>query len=155
MSFRILGIDPAPFRPLFALDEAGLACAGAQRRLVDVTPGYPDRIEIRDAEPGEVVLLLNHVHHAVANPYRASHAIFVAQSSQQRFDRVDEVPAAMRRRLLSLRAFDQDDLMIDADVVEGRDVERLIERQLGDPRVRYVHAHYAKPGCYAARIERA
>jgi hypothetical protein len=26
---------------------------------------------------------------------------------------------------------------------------------LADPHVAYLHAHYAKPGCYAARIDRA
>jgi hypothetical protein len=40
-------------------------------------------------------------------------------------------------------------------VVEGAQVEPLIERLLGDARTAYVHAHYARRGCFAARIERA
>jgi hypothetical protein len=61
----------------------------------------------------------------------------------------------MRRRLLSLRAFDEQGMMIDADVADGAQVEPLIERLLGDARTAYVHAHYARRGCFAARIERA
>ncbi len=60
----------------------------------------------------------------------------------------------MRLRPMSLRAFDADDLMIDADLVDGREMESVVERFFDDPRVAYIHAHYAKRGCYAARIER-
>ena len=67
----------------------------------------------------------------------------------------DHLPEVMRRRLLSLRAFSAEGSMVDADVIEGREAAPLIERLLGNPQVAYIHAQYAKPGCYAARIERA
>ena len=95
MSFRILGLDPAPFRHLYGLSDDALAEHGVQRHVADAKPGFPDRVEVRDAEPGEMMLLLNYTHQPADTPYRASHAIF------------------------------------------------------------YLHAHYAKRGCYAARIERA
>ena len=65
------------------------------------------------------------------------------------------MPEPLRVRLISLRAFDGRHQMADADVVAGQDLEGAIERFLADPDVRYLHAHYAKRGCYAARIERA
>ena len=154
MSFRITGLLPEPFRHLFGLPDAELRSLGARRYVVDANPGFPDRIEVRDAEPGETVLLVNHVHQPADNPYRASHAIFVREGANTPCDVVDEVPEAMRRRLLSLRAFDPDHLMIDADVVDGERVEELIDRLFANPRVAYIHAHYAKRGCYAARIDR-
>ena len=67
----------------------------------------------------------------------------------------DDLPEVMRKRLLSLRGFSGEGMMVDADVVEGREAEPLIERLFADPQVAYIHAHYARPGCYAARIERA
>lgn len=155
MHFRILGLDPAPFIPLFGQGEAQLAARGAERFVADASPGYPDRIELRDAEPGETVLLLNHTHLDEDTPYRASHAIFVRERARRRYDRIDEVPESMRRRLLSLRAYDERHRIVAADIVDGSGVEGLIERLLDDVRVRYLHAHYAKRGCYAARIERA
>ncbi len=155
MSFRITGLDPKPFQHLFGRSVEELRQHGVVRYLVDAKPGYPDRIEVRDAEPGESVLLLNYTHQPADNPYHASHAIFVLEGASAAYDRIDEVPDAMRIRPISLRAFDADDLMIDAEVVDGREIERVIERFLADPRVAYAHAHYARRGCYAARIDRA
>ncbi len=154
MPFRIQGLDAAQFQPLFALSNESLAEQGIHRCIADVSPGYPDRIELRDAEPGESLLLLNYTHQPAETPYRASHAIFVLENATQRFDRDGEIPPALRRRLLSLRAFDAADMLVDADVVHGREVEPVIERLLANPRAAYLHAHYAKPGCYAARIDR-
>jgi hypothetical protein len=149
-----MGLDPKPFQHLFGQPAEELGKQGVVRYLVDSKPGYPDRIELRDAEPGESVLLLNYTHQPANNPYRSSHAIFVLEGASVAYDRIDEVPDAMRIRPMSLRAFDADDLMVDADVVDGHQLERLIARFLADARVAYVHAHYARRGCYAARIDR-
>ena len=154
MSFRITGLDPGPFRPLFGLPAEELRIHGVVRYFVDVKPGYPDRIELRDAEPGESVLLLNYLHQPARNAYRSSHAIFVREGATAAYDRVNDVPEAMRIRPISLRAFDADDLMIDADVIGGHELDGVIERFLADPRVIYLQAHYARRGCYAARIVR-
>jgi hypothetical protein len=155
MAFRISGLSPEPFRHLYGLSDAELAKHGARRYLVDAPTGYPDRIEMRDASPGETVILLNHVSQDADTPYRASHAIFVREGAEETYDRVDEVPEAMRSRLLSLRAFDKDGMMLDADVIEGREIETVIARFFADPKVDYIHAHNARRGCYAGRIDRA
>ena len=155
MSFRIQGLSPEPFAVLYGLPDEALAARGVIRYVADKTPGFPDRVEMRDAEPGETVLLLNHVCQPANTPYRAAHAIFVREGAARAFDEVDIVPEVLRPRLLSLRAFDEAGMMVDADIVEGVQVERLIARLLDDARVSYVHAHYAKRGCYAGRIERA
>ena len=76
------------------------------------------------------------------------------ESAVTAYDRTDEIPEPMRLRSLSLRAFDAHDLMIDADLAEGRELEGVIERFFANPAVAYMHAHYAKRGCYAARIDR-
>jgi hypothetical protein len=155
MSFRILGLSPDPFRHLFHRPEAELAAFGALRCTADVRPGYPDRVELRDAEPGETLLLVNWTHQPAPTPYRASHAIFVREGAQRAYDRVDAVPEVFRSRTLSVRAFDAADMMSDADLVDGREVERAIERLLRDAGTAYLHVHYAQRGCYAARVERA
>ena len=155
MSFRITGLDPAPFRHLYGLTDAELATQGARRIVADARPGFPDRVEVRDAEPGERLLLLNHTHQPADTPYRASHAIFVREGAERAYEGVDEIPEPLRARTISLRAFDDSGEMVDADLVDGRELENLIERLLANPEVSYLHAHYAKRGCYAARIERA
>jgi hypothetical protein len=155
MGFRIRGLSPEPFRHLFGLDDAALAAAGVRRYVVDQAPGYPDRIEVRDLERGETALLLNYTHQPADTPYRANHAIFVREGATTAYDAVDEVPQVIRIRPISLRAFDDAHLMVDADLVDGGEMERAIERMLAQPTVAYLHAHYAKRGCYAARIDRA
>lgn len=155
MSFRITGLDPAPFRHLYGLSDEELAARGAKRCVADQKPGFPDRVELRDAEPGESVLLINHTHQPADTPYRASHAIFVREGAERAYSAVDVVPEPLRGRPISLRAFDGDHMMVDADLVDGRELESLIKRLLADPKVSYLHAHYARRGCFAARIERA
>ncbi len=155
MSFRIKGLSPEPFVPLYGLADAELAARGVLRYAVDKSPGFPDRIEMRDAAPGETVLLMNHVCQPADTPYRAAHAIFVREGATKVFDEVGVVPDVLRRRLLSLRAYDDKGMMIDADVVDGPQVEDVIRRLLDNSAVSYIHAHNAKRGCYAGRIERA
>jgi len=154
MSYRITGLSPDAFRPLFGLSNEELATRGVRRYIADSKPGFPDRVELRDAEPGESVLLLNYTHQPADTPYRASHAIFVLEGAKERYDQVDSVPSAMQSRTLSLRGFNQDNFIIHADLAEGTHLEGTIQRFFADPRVAYIQAHYAKFGCYAARIDR-
>jgi hypothetical protein len=154
MSFRISGLDGAVFSHLFGLSDEDLARQGAVRYIADAKPGFPDRIELRDAEIGESLLLVNHVHQPADTPYRASHAVFVLEGAREPFDRVDVVPPTFRSRVLSLRAYDDRHMMIDAELCAGQDVEAAIARLFQDRRIAYLHAHYAKRGCYAARIDR-
>lgn len=154
MSFRITGLPAQPFAHLFGLDDAELARHGALRLMTAEGDRHPDRIELRLARPGEAVLLVNHEHQGADTPYRSRHAIFVREHAAASYDAVGHVPAALRS-LMSLRAFDAQGMMVDADVAEGEAVEGLIERLLGQPEVAYLHAHYARRGCYAALIRRA
>ena len=155
MGFRVIGLDPAPFLPLYGLDDAALAARNARRVRVGADGGVPDRVELRDLREGEVALLVHHVHQPAATPFRASHAVYVLEGATRARVVEGRLPAVLRRRLLSLRAFDAGDMMVDADVVDGEAATHRLTAMWGDARVAYVHAHYARPGCFAARIERA
>jgi hypothetical protein len=155
MSFRIQGLPVAPFVPLFGMDEPELAVRGVVRRVVDEPVGFPCRVSLRDAEPGETVLLLNFEHLAVASPFRSRHAIYVREYAQEYRPEVDEIPEVLACRLLSVRSFDASGMMVDADLVAGVVAARLIEQQLANPTVAYLHLHSAKPGCYVAQALRA
>ena len=154
MPFRVSGLNPEPFCHLYGLSEAQLLAQGARRYTVDKTPGFPDRIELRDLAPGETALLVNYTHQAADPPYRASHAIFVREGAQKCVSVIDEIPEVMQRRMLSLRAFDAAHMMVDATLVDGRQARETVERLLSNDSVAYIQAHYAQRGCYAARIER-
>jgi hypothetical protein len=119
MSFVIEGIDPAPFQALFGRSDAELATLGVIRMIADAKPGFPCRVTLEDAEPGEAVLLLNHEHLPADTPYRSRHAIFVREGADTAARYEDAVPVQLSGRLLSVRAFDDGDMMTDADVTEG------------------------------------
>jgi hypothetical protein len=152
MSFRITGLPAENFSHLFSLDDAELASLGAVRRTAQ--HGAPCRISLTDATPGDEVILVNYEHHPVDSPYRMRFAIYVRQG-EQTYDKVDEVPAQLRTRQLAARAFDADGMMIKFELVEGTKLEGAIERLFGEPGAAYLHLHYAAPGCYAARVDRA
>ena len=155
MAFRVTGLSPEPFRHLYGLSDDELAAHGAKRYVAGEDGGFPDRIEMRDARPGESLFLLNHLYQPADTPYRGSHAIFVLEGAEQSYDRIDEIPEVMRTRLLSLRAFDNAGMMLDGEVVEGRQIEGVIERFFANPDVDYIHVHNARRGCYSGRIDRA
>ncbi|MDB5676333.1 MAG: hypothetical protein JWM65_3315 [Sphingomonas bacterium] len=153
--FVIRGLDPAPFAPLFALDDEALAALEARRVVATSKPGFPCRVSLEDAEPGETLILANFEHLPVASPFRSRHAVYVRAAAGDPAEYRDTLPAQFRTRMLSLRAFDEAGMMVDADLADGREAETMIERMLADPAVAYLHAHFAKPGCFAARIDRA
>jgi len=154
MSFRVRGLSPDPFRKLFAMNDAELQAIGARRVVAD-GDGFPCRVSMAHAKVGEELILCNYEHQPGHSPYRSNHAIYVARDSREAFDDIDVVPEVMSTRLLSVRAFDRDHMIVDADVVEGADAAKLFERLLGNPETEYLHVHNAKRGCYSGRVERA
>lgn len=152
MSFRITGLPAEKFQPLFAMSDAELKRQGALRLTAD-GPGYPCRVSLTDAAPGDELILVHYEHQDADTPFRASHAIYV-RPGEQRYESVAEVPLQLRKRLLSIRAYDQSGMMLEADVAEGAVVEPVIARMLGNDKVSYLHLHYARQGCYAARVDR-
>ena len=155
MPFRVKGLDRSQFEPLFALGDAELEVRGMRRLIADAKPGFPCRVSLDDAVPGERVLLLGYEHQPAHSPFRASGPVFVRESARTTFDATDRLPPVFATRLLSLRAYDAAGMMVDADVVEGRDAESVIARLFSRTDTAYLHAHYAKRGCFACRIERA
>ncbi|MBJ6124879.1 DUF1203 domain-containing protein [Microvirga splendida] len=155
MTFHIRGLENEAFAPLFQMDEASLAALGAKRVVADAPDMYPCRIALQRVEEGEELLLLNHAHQTTpTSPYRSAGPIFVSRSAKTGSYR-GELPPMLRDRLLSLRAYDANAFIVDAEVGEGEEVLRLIERFLANPDVAHVDAHFARRGCFAARIERA
>ena len=155
MSFRITGLPAEDFAPLFDLSDAELAARGAVRRTAEArSPGAPCRISLTDAQAGEELLLVNYEHHPVASPYRMRFAVFV-RKGEERYDEVDRVPEQLRLRTLAVRAFDRDGMMVGWELVDGKTLISAIERLFADRRAEYLHIHFAAPGCYAARVDRA
>lgn len=155
MTYHISGLDPAPFAHLIGLDDDQLAEHGAVRMTANGQPSFPCRIQLDDAKAGETLLLLNHVSHEGNNPFRASHAIFVSESAIEAASFEGEIPPALNRRILSLRAFDRNGMMVDAALAQPGEADPVIRRMLANEAVDHVDAHTAIRGCFMARAERA
>ena len=152
MTYRIEGLSREPFEHLFALSETELEALGMRRMTVTKKPSFSCRVSLVDREIGEQVILLNHVSDDVANPYRASHAIFVADAEPGVF--IDEVPPVFGPRVLSLRGFDAEGMMADALITQPGEADAGIRRLFDNPEIVTIHAHNAARGCFAAKIER-
>ena len=153
-SYRVRGLDPTPYKPLFGLSDEELASCGIVRMTV-TDPTFPCRVSLTDRAIGEKVLLLNHVSHDVAGPYRASHAIFVTEGEEEPAEYVDEVPPVFEKRILSLRGFDAHGMMAEAMLTQLGEADAGIRKLFANPEIDTIHAHNATRGCFAAKIERA
>lgn len=155
MTYSITGLPVEPFLPLFGLSGEDLARRHIVRMTSDAPTGFPCRVLLEDAPPGDTLLLLNHEYQPANSPYRGRHAIFVNELATAPRTFLEEIPPVLSvRKAISLRAFDAEDMMIDADIVPGAEVEASVLRLLQNPKTRYLHAHNAARGCFAARIDR-
>ena len=153
MTYVVKGLDPRLYSELFGLPEEELEKRGVVRITV-TSPTFPCRVSLTDREIGESVLLINHVSHDVANPYRASHAIFVTEGATEAAEYVDKVPPVFATRVLSLRGFDADGMMADAILTQPGEADAGIRKLFENPAIETIHAHNATRGCFSARIER-
>jgi hypothetical protein len=153
MSYRIAGLSADSFRHLFGQSEEGLAAQGVRRVRADRQPGFPCRVSLEDAEPGETLLLLNHTDHAVTTPYRNSFAIYVRESAGAAAALADCLPPVLQGRPIALRGYDGQGMLRAATLKNG-DVEAGIDELFARPEIAYIHAHNAAYGCFAARIDR-
>jgi len=155
MTYRFRGLEPSQFDHLIGLGDEELARYGAVRMIATGVPGFPCRVQLDDAAAGESLLLVNHVSHEGNNPYRASHAIFVSESAGEPACYEGVVPPALERRILSLRAFGNDGMMVDAALAQPGECDRIVRQMLTDPAVDHIDAHTAIRGCFMARANRA
>ena len=154
MDFRITGLSPESFKPLFALDDRTLAGLGARRATADDATSFPCRVSLAHASPGEELILMSFEHQGAHSPYRATGPIYVRKAATIAFDAVNVIPEPVRSRLLSVRAYDAQDLIVEAEVVDGKAIGPLITAFFQHEDVAYLHVHYARRGCYACRVER-
>ncbi len=154
-AFQIKPLAKQQFAHLAGLSSEELNAIPAVRMVATKKPGFPCRVSLQQAEVGEEVFLLNYEHQSAATPYRSTHAIFVRADAAEADLEPNQIPEAFRASMLSLRAFDKQGMMVTCGLAPGATLEQSIEEMLADPRVDYLHLHFANAGCYAARVERA
>ena len=156
-SFRVSGISAEVLDEFRQLSDDELQQRKVFRYIADQKPGYPCRVSLVDAEIGESLLLLNFGHLMSSSPYRSVGPIFIRESARETYARVDEIPEVLRApgRILSVRAYDNNDMLAGAAVIGTAEIDQSIQELFADRRAAYLHVHYAGPGCFACRVDRA
>jgi len=151
--FQINPLPEGAFSHLYGLPDDELARQNVQVHVSDGSA--PCRVSLTDLPEGKRVFLLNFEHQPGETPYRSRHAIYVGDGAPENRPVPGVVPDSISSRLLSVRAFNAVHEIIDADVIEGREVAGLISSFFDNPDVDYLHLHFAKRGCFAAKVVRA
>jgi hypothetical protein len=125
---------------------------GAVRVRVDKPNAYPCRRCLQDGEPGETMVLLSYDPFIGRSPYSGPGPIYVHDRECAPFDG-EGLPEQLTRRLLSVRCYDERHMLLDAEVIDGKELGDTAQRLLHDDGS-YLHVHNARPGCFAARIDR-
>jgi Protein of unknown function (DUF1203) len=155
MTYRITGLSPQSFTHLIGADEATLAAEGAVRVTAGTDKGWPCRVSLEDAKAGESLILLNHVSHDVATPYRSAYAIYVRENVGVPAEYHDETPPVFEGRPMAFRAFDSQGMLRNAALALPGEADAKIRALFEAEDIAYIHAHNAAHGCFSAKIERA
>jgi hypothetical protein len=153
MTYQITGLAPQDFAPLFALGDAELAERGAMR-VTATGPGFPCRVSLEDAAPGDELILLHHTSHDVETPFRSAYAIYVRKDAAAPAHYTDATPPVFEGRPLGLRGFDAGGILRDAKLALPGEADIAIRDLFANPAIAYIHAHNAAHGCFSARIDR-
>lgn len=154
MTYRIEGLAPEAYRELINLRDEALALRNARRVKAHSKPGFPCRVTLEDAEPGESLILFHHVSHDVHTPFRSAYAIYVRESAAEPACYVDETPPVFDGRALSLRGFNSVGMLRGALLALPGEADSKIRALFERPEIESIHAHNAAAGCFAAQIVR-
>ncbi|KAL4874234.1 hypothetical protein BJY04DRAFT_225248 [Aspergillus karnatakaensis] len=123
------------------------------RKTVDQESSYPCRRCLHDGKTGEEILLISYNPFLGSSPYTGPGPIFVHRECT-RYECDGSVPEQQARRLLSVRAYDPEHMMVDMGVVQGRELKGKVVEIFTNDKVEYIHIHYAGAGCFAVRVDR-
>jgi Protein of unknown function (DUF1203) len=120
----------------------------------DSPTGYPCRHCLLWARPGEQMILFPFASIRAGRPYAESGPIFIHAGPCHSYAKTNEYPADFRRQRV-LRAYNTNDDMIDAMVIENDQPEAAIAQLFRNPQAAFLQARSVTRGCYTFRIERA
>jgi len=155
IEFLTMALDHNIFTKYFTMSVNELESHDAYLFVADENPCYPCRVSLQDAKVGETVLAIPYEHHPVKGPYKSTGPIFVRKNAKTKLLSVNEIPKMLRHRLLSVRGYSSQSLMIEGDAVVGEGLEAVLTKQFLNSDVEYIHIHNAGPGCFNCEIKKA
>ena len=126
-------------------DEAG----NVPRERIDEEGGSPLRCCLRDAEPGERMLLIAYTPPGIAGPYAERGPVFIHAEPCAGYPDVHSYPQGLGHRRQIVRGYDHDGNMATATIVaDGGEAERELNTILSRPEIRVAHVRNVAAGCY-------
>lgn len=119
--------------------------------------GFPCRVCLRYAAPGESVLLGSYNLPKPQGLYWTPSPIFVHAEPCTPYQGTDELPDIIRRNaLVSVRVYDAEGMVLYdlGQVSDGGQADVPLARALADARTSFVNIHTARPGCLLSRVEK-
>jgi hypothetical protein len=151
MNFRTQAISQ---ETLTGVRASGRDVSGHPVEPVVAGGGEPLRCCLRDATPGEDLILFGYEPALPASPYREIGAVF-AHAAPCPGPSADGYPPQWRGRSQVLRAYDKRGWIHPATRVhDGTDPEAAIAAILADPEVDQIHSRNVSYGCYMFAITR-
>jgi hypothetical protein len=148
-------IHPLPPDLLARVRSSGLDAFGNPVERLTADGGEPVRCCLRDASPGEGLLLFGYQPPLPPSPYREVGAVLAHAEPCAGPADVHAYPPDWRGRPQVLRAYDERGRIHDATTThDGQDPEAAIARLLAVPGVAEVHSRNIAWGCYMCAITR-
>ena len=133
---------------------SGVDVSGNPVAAVRADGGEPLRCCLRNATPGEALIVFGYEPPIGATPYREIGAVF-AHADACSGQRAASYPAAWRGKPQVLRAYDRRGWIHDAVVHDGSDPEGAIAKLLADPEVVQLHSRNVAYGCFMFTVTRS
>jgi hypothetical protein len=128
--------------------------ADARVVVADDPGSYPCRRCLADAAVGDRLLLLPYDPFPGSSPYTGHGPVFVHADGCESHTPGADIPEQLRSRLLAVRGYDASSMMATSDVVHGALVEDALRAAFSESATEFVHIHFARPGCFACRVDR-
>lgn len=155
VSFHINPVQKDQIDHWFSRSDEELKNANARWVKASSSPGFPCRVSLEDAQPGERVLLFPYRHLDVGTPYAGEGPIYVRENARQAALDQNQLPAFFAHRQLSLRGYSSKGFLQDARVCDGETVSHHIESLFANQQIATIHIHFAAPGCFCCSVERS
>jgi len=135
---------------------AGIDAAGIPVEYVTATGGEPLRCCLRDALPGEELILFGYEPNLPPSPYREVGPVFAHRAPCAEAVSTYDYPSDWRGRPQVLRGYDSRGWIHEATKThDGHNPESVVAEMLADPSVAQIHSRNIAYGCYMFAITRA
>jgi Protein of unknown function (DUF1203) len=131
--------------------EVDGSVSAARRVLIDYPA--PCRRCLRNAQVGDALLLAPYDPFTLESPYAGEGPVFVhADGCDAHQPSPGAVCEQVFGRVLSVRVYDAEAMLLEAEVIAGEQLAERARALLGSGGA-FLHVHFAGPGCFAFRVD--